>query len=177
MKTTTTTAKAITAAVAVPAAKEPTKMDRAKILFAEVFSRDYELNGDSQRKVFIARSQAEIGLSKAGANTYFQNLSNQSRGKSLYEYNKYAGKGAAKPEAAEGGDAGGLPGQATKPTKAAVAAAEKKTVVTAVDLGKRWQIQNPKGVAVNSFGTKKAAEEYVAQVPKLKLNVVDTKAS
>lgn len=150
-----------------PAAKEPSKMELARKLFQEIYTKGFDLGGKSQRQVFIARAQTEVGLTKAGANTYFQNLSNEAKTGELYKYNKYE----SKPKADGAPDAGAqLPGAA--PTKAAVMNAERQVVA---DLTKRWQVKNAKkGTIVNSFGTKKAAEEYATQVKGLE--VVDSKA-
>lgn len=171
MKTATTTAIATTE---VAETKVPSKMELAKVLFAEIYGPEYDLGGKSQRQVFIARAQSEINLTKAGANTYFQNLTNLSRGDSLYKYNTYE----AKPKA-DGADSAptsdaGLPGSSkAKPTKAAVKSAEAQ--VTA-DLSKRWQVWNTKrNSQVNSFGTKTKAEEYAKQVKGMEVR--DSKAS
>lgn len=168
MAKTTPAAQATAPEAAAPAAdKAQSKMQRAKALYDEVFSAGYDLGGKSQRQVFKARAIAEIGMTDAGANTYFQNISNEKAGKGLYKYNKTEKKpGAEAPANTEGN----MPGTSNKaPTKAQVAAAQ-------ADLTKRWQVQNPKGKLVNSFGTKKAAEEYAEAGPK-GMKVIDSKAS
>ena len=146
-------------------AKAPSKMKLAADLFKRVFTAGFDLDGKSQRARFIDLAQSEIGLTKAGANTYFQNLSNEARGQKRYKYNttKKAGEGetAATTEKA--------------PSKAAVKQAEAKATATAVDLSKRWQILNKKGTLVNSFSTKAKAEAYAEQGVNLK--VVDSKAA
>ena len=167
---TKTTKTAATQAVA-PEVKAPTKMELAKKLYDEIYSSGYDLEGKSQRQVFIARAQAEIGLTKAGANTYFQNLSNEARGQGRYKYNAYEAK--PKAEGTAGGTEAELPGSKA-PTKAAVRKAEAQ--VTA-DLTKRWVVWNTKkDMAVNSFGTKKAADEYAAQVKGLEVRDAKAKA-
>ena len=150
-----------------PVAKEPSKMELARKLFQEIYTKGFDLGGKSQRQVFITRAQSEVGLTKAGANTYFQNLSNEAKTGELYKYNRYE----AKPKADAAPDTGAqLPGSA--PNKAAVKSAERQVVA---DLTKRWQIRNTKkSTIVNSFGTKKAAEEYASQVKGLE--VIDSKA-
>ncbi len=169
-KTATAAATTNTQATApAPEAKAPTKMELAKKLYDEIYGAGYDLEGKSQRQVFIARAQAEIGLTKAGANTYFQNLSNEARGQGRYKYNTYEAK--PKAEGTAGGSEADLPGSKA-PTKAAVRKAEAQ--VTA-DLTKRWVVWNTKkDMAVNSFGTKKAADEYAAQVKGLEVR--DSKA-
>lgn len=69
-----------------------TKMDQAKVIYDEVYgNKDYDLQGKSQRAVFIERAMDEAGLTDAGARSYLQNLRNvHVHGKSLYEYNKRA---------------------------------------------------------------------------------------
>ena len=68
------------------------KMDQAKVIYDEVYgNKDYDLQGKSQRAVFIERAMDEAGLTDAGARSYLQNLRNvHVHGKSLYEYNKRA---------------------------------------------------------------------------------------
>lgn len=144
--------------------KQPSKMELARDLFAEVFAKGYNLDGKSQRQVFITRAINEIGLSKAGANTYFQNLSNESRGEPLYKYNKYESK---KPEADTPVEQ--APVAEKKPTKAAVKKADAEAQSTAVDLTKRYQILNHKKQVVHSFATKRAADKYASQSDKLEV--------
>ena len=147
------------------ATKAPSKMALARALRAEIYAAGYDLDGKSQRQVFIARAQAEIGMTEAGANTYFQNLSNEAAGRGLYRYNVSEKKpGAADPEA-------NLPGQQKAPTKAEVKDLEKKVV----DLSKRYLVQDKRKRPVNSFGTMKAAQAFAAATEGL--TAVDTKAS
>lgn len=68
-------------------AAAPNKMQRCAELYKEIFTRGYDLKGKSQRSNFIERAQAEVGMTKAGAATYFQNLSNKNKGEDLYKYN------------------------------------------------------------------------------------------
>lgn len=161
-KTPTTAAtNAPAAAPTAPAApvKPESKMSRAKKLYDEIFSPGYDLEGKSQRQVFTARAISEIGLTSSGANTYFQNISNDKKEPgTLYKYNRTEKKPGA--EGTEDPQAQ-LPGAA--PTRGSVKSAERQV---AADLTKRWQCLNARGNVVNSFGTRKAAEEYVAAGPK-----------
>ena len=156
------------------AEKAPSKMQKARALYEKVFGPGFDLNGKSQRARFIELAQTEIGLTKAGANTYFQNLSNAARGDKLYKYNTTKKASASNGEGAEEGRAEGG-SRKRQPTKAEVKTAETKATATAVDLSKRWQILNAKGTLVNSFSTKAKAEAYAEQGVNLK--VVDSKAA
>lgn len=146
--------------------KLPSKMERCKALYDEVFAPGYDLEGKSQRAVFIKRAIEELGMSKNGANTYYQNISNAKRGQPLYKYNRYEGKGSRtegeegkKPEAKE--DTGlGLPPVAA-PTKSQVKAAESTAMGSARDLSQRWQLKNPEGVVVNSFSSRDKVKRAV----------------
>lgn len=65
--------------------KPPTKMDLAKTLYAELTAETAVIpEGSSIRKEFIRRGQDEIGLTRAGAITYYNNLQTHARGGSLY---------------------------------------------------------------------------------------------
>lgn len=161
------TAATATATTAVVAEKAPSRMAQAKELYAEVFSKGYDLNGQSQRQNFIARSQAEIGLTPAGANTYFQNISNEAKGEGLYKYNRT-------PKKSDEAIAGDLPTIGKKPTKREVAAAEKAAAANAIDLNKRFHVKSGKKV-VETYATKPAAEKNAAKGEGLV--VVDTKAA
>lgn len=155
-----------TNAPAAPAAaveKAPSKMAKCEALYNEVFKPGYDLGGKSQRAVFIKRAMEELEMTKNGANTYYQNLSNAARGKGKYKYNKYVGKAGSKaetnakaPEAA--GEAGlELPG-GVKLGKTDVELAEAQALKTANDLSKRWQVLDD-DVVVNSFDTRNAAKK------------------
>lgn len=168
LATTNATADGAPAADAPAAdAKAPSKMDICKELYDEVFAQGYDLGGKSQRAVFIARAIAEKGMSKNGANTYYQNISNLKRGKGLYKYNKYVGKAGSKSAEAKaagatteakGGEAGlDLPGGTTV-SKADVANAEALAGKVTNDLTKRWQVLDDDEV-VNSFDTRNAAKK------------------
>lgn len=77
------------------------KMQQAQAIYNEVYAKGYDLQGKSERAVFMDRVVAELGMTKHGANTYHQNLRNMNvHGKSLYEYNKTAKK-VVKDEAPE----------------------------------------------------------------------------
>lgn len=156
----TTVSDAANAAPAVGEVKAKSKMAECKELYDEVFAKGYDLGGKSQRAVFIARAQAEKGMTKSGANTYYQNLSNAARGKPLYKYNKYVGKAGSKSSEAPKNDAEAgldLPG-ATSPTKASIKAAELQAGKTTADLTQRWQVLDD-GEVVNSFSTRNAAKK------------------
>lgn len=157
--TTETTAPAATAPV-----KAPSKMARCKVLYDEVFAPGYVLNGETQRAVFIKRAMAELEMSKHGANTYYQNLSNDARGLGKYKYNKYQGKAGSKAETAKSeakgkteAEAGlDLPG-AVGPSKSDIKAAEQAAAKTTNDLTQRWQVLDGDEV-VSSFATRNAAK-------------------
>lgn len=162
----TTAAPVAPAADAAPAAeaKTPSKMEICKELYDEVFAPGYDLGGKSQRAVFIARAIAEKGMTKNGANTYYQNISNAKRGKGLYKYNKYVGKAGSK--SAEAGKAGAdkteeagldLPGN-TGPTKSEIKKLEEQAASTAKDLTKRWQLLDD-GQVIDSFDTRNQAKK------------------
>ena len=92
---------AATAPVAAP--KEPSKMEKARVLFNTIAGETLA-EGDSARKQFISRGQSEIGLTKAGAITYYNNLRNEAKGGKLYAYG--AKKAApAQAETTAGGEA------------------------------------------------------------------------
>lgn len=95
--TMTTENTAATAETAAP--KAPSKMELSRPLFNEIHAEGYVLSEGSKsaRSEFVTRAQKELGLTKAGAATYFQNLSNEKAGKPLYGTKK-----KAEPEA--GGD-------------------------------------------------------------------------
>lgn len=152
-------------------AKAPSKMERAKALYAEVFSKGYDLEGKSQRKVFTERAMAEIGLTKNGANTYFQNLSNANRGQALYKYNKAAPKSTPPAEA----DNDGLPPTVNVPSRNDVEHAEQQVAGVIADLTHRWKVQNEAGVIVNSFTSRDKARKYVEMGNNL--TIIDSKAS
>lgn len=104
-----------TAAVATP--KAPSKMDQAKELYAKIKTEPLA-EGDSVRKQFIARAQSEIGLTKAGAITYYNNIRGAAEaGKPLY----YKGKKEAAPAAPEASNEEGAnaSGQGLDPETAA----------------------------------------------------------
>lgn len=75
------------AAAAAPAAL-PSKMDKAKILFAGLRDGSIALaEGKTARATFIAEAQnADIGMTKAGAATYWQNLVSKEKGGKLYPH-------------------------------------------------------------------------------------------
>lgn len=73
------------AAAATPAPKAPSKMDKARELFLKLKDADYTIpEGSSIRKEFISAAIANIGLTKNGAITYYNNLQNEAKGKPLY---------------------------------------------------------------------------------------------
>lgn len=155
---------------AAPAPKVPSKMELCKALYKEVFAKDYDLQGKSQRAVFIARAQSELGMTKNGANTYYQNISNAERGGELYKYNKYERKGKAAPKANADDEnntglppVAGTPAPKPAPTKAQVKAAEGQANKTGADISQRWQLKDPKGNVVNSFSSREKAKKASIQ--------------
>ena len=54
-----------------------TKMDQARTLFQQITGKAAP-EGTTHRGIFMERAQAEIGLTKSGANTYFQKLKEES---------------------------------------------------------------------------------------------------
>lgn len=69
------------------------KMNQAEVVFQQVSAEGFDLQGKTVRAAFVEKAMAEVGLSKAGASTYYQNLRNKHvNGKNLYEYNKTAKK-------------------------------------------------------------------------------------
>lgn len=72
-------------AAAAPAPKAPSKMDKARDLYNKLKADDFTVpEGSSIRKEFISAAQANIGLTKNGAITYYNNLQNEAKGKPLY---------------------------------------------------------------------------------------------
>lgn len=73
------------------------KMAIAKTVYAELMAEGYKLpeGFKSPRGVFIKRMCDEHGMTPQGAGTYYHNLNNLARGKSLYHKPK---KVAAAPE-------------------------------------------------------------------------------
>lgn len=99
----TQTNAAATTEAAPAAPKAPTKMARARELFAEVKAMETFAEGDTARKVFLRRAVADIGLTESGAQTYYNNLQREAGGKDLY-YRKPASaapkaEGETSPEA------------------------------------------------------------------------------
>ncbi len=122
--------------------KAKSKMQLARVVFDEVFTRGYDLKGRTQRAVFIERCIAEIGLTKNGASTYYQNISNQvNKGMKLYAYNK--------------------PSTKKKVTKAEVTKAEQSIFLALPLLSKeRWMVIDSNGVEVNCFSSRTKAQEF-----------------
>ena len=88
------------AADAAPAAPAlPSKMDKAKILFAGLRDGTIALvEGKSARATFIAQAQeADIGMTKNGAATYWQNLVSAEKGGKLYPHTSTKKNADAKP--------------------------------------------------------------------------------
>ena len=112
------------------------KMQLAIQLYNEIFAPGYKLDGKTQRAVFIERAITEIEMTKNGASTYYQNISNKvNKGMKLYHYNK--------------------------PTKKTVDKAEKQAVETAAQLEQhRWYVVNEAGEEVNSFESRNKAQVF-----------------
>lgn len=145
--TTTNTPAATTTA---PAAEAPTKMDHAKKLFNEIFTPGYKFkhqDAKSQRGEFIKRAMAEFGMTKAGAGTYYQNLSNNiHKGEKLYKYTPK-----------KKGDVAGAEGQLK--TTTAQADASKDLTPNGGDIGKfRWIVENAEGTELESWATRSEAQ-------------------
>ncbi len=70
------------------AAPAPSKMDKAKTLFAGLNDNSIPvLEGKSARATFITKAQEpEIGMTKSGAATYWQNLTSAAKGGKLYPH-------------------------------------------------------------------------------------------
>ena len=94
---TTTDTNAAAAAPAAPVV--PSKMDKAKILFAGLRDGSIALaEGKSARATFIAQAQeADIGMTKNGAATYWQNLVSKEKGGKLYPHTSTKKTADAKP--------------------------------------------------------------------------------
>lgn len=77
-----------TAAAQATEIKAPTKAQLAIAIFREIYAQGYKLSEGckSQRAEFIKRAQAEAGLTKHGAATYFQNFTNEAKGEGRYKY-------------------------------------------------------------------------------------------
>ena len=162
-----TAVDAATAPVVAAAEKGPSKMAICEELYKEVFTPGYDLGGKSQRAVFIARAIAEKGMTKNGANTYYQNLSNAARGKGKYKYNKYVGKAGSKSAEAKTTAAPTTPAEtgldlpgsgAPVVSKADIKNAEALAAKTTIDLSLRWQVLDGEEV-VNSFATRAEAKK------------------
>lgn len=152
----TNTNVAANTAATTPAAEPAavlTKMDHARKLFAEVYSQGYKFKVEgskSQRNEFVKRAIAEFGMTKNGAATYFQNLSNEAKGEKLY---KYTSKKKA--------DVPGAEGQLTETTNAANTAADNNKSAAEGAIGEfRWTCNNEAGEEVASFPVRKTADEY-----------------
>ncbi len=59
-----------------PAEVRVTKMDQARDLYREIVAKAAP-EGSTHRGIFMDRAQVEIGLTKSGANTYFQKLKDE----------------------------------------------------------------------------------------------------
>lgn len=115
------------------------KMELAAAIFNEVFTRGYDLQGKTQRAAFIDRAMVEIPMTKHGAGTYYQNLSNKANGQKLYKYNKTK----------------------KKTTVAEVKQAEAQIIALLAHLPKeRWMVLDENGVEVNNFATRTKAQDF-----------------
>lgn len=67
------------------------KMQIARDVFAQVTAEGADLGEQkSARQAFIAMVMEQADMSKNGAGTYWQNLSNEQKGMGLYKYHKKA---------------------------------------------------------------------------------------
>lgn len=125
------------------------KMQLARAIYDEIFSRGYQLNGKTQRAVFIQRAIDEVGMTKNGASTYYQNISNKvNKGMKLYAYNKPAKKKTV--------------------TSDVVKAAEKQVLLMLPLLEKqRWMVVDDNGQEVNNFKSRSEAQQF-AKVNEMK---------
>lgn len=122
------------------------KMAQARVIYNEIHTQGYSLNGKTQRATFITRAQAEIVDPKTGvvacskhcAGTYYQNISDHTnKGLGLYHRNK----------------------PAKKATKKSVAAAEAAVLLALTHQPQeRWVLLNEEGVEVNSFKSRSEAQ-------------------
>lgn len=117
-----------------------TKVDLARNLYKEIFTRGYDLKGKTQRATFMERADKELGLSKHCAGTYYQNLTNEANGKPLYKYNKPAKKKAA--------------------TKAEVKEMTEQLLALTHQASERWFVTNAEGVEVHNFKTRGEAQKF-----------------
>lgn len=101
----TTETNAAAAAPAAPAV--PSKMDKSKVVFAGLRDGSIPLaEGKSARATFIAMVQEpEIGATKNGAATYWQNLVSLEKGGKLYPHTSTKKTAEAKPADAAPADA------------------------------------------------------------------------
>lgn len=118
--------------------KKVSKMSLAAVLFDQIFTRGYDLQGKTQRSTFIERAMTEQGLSKHCASTYFQNLSNKRNGQALYKYNK------AKKKA----------------TKQVVKDLEQAVLLLTAQAKERWMVVNAEGVEVHNFKSRALAQSF-----------------
>lgn len=125
------------------------KMQLARAIYDEIFSRGYQLNGKTQRAVFIQRAIDEVGMTKNGASTYYQNISNKvNKGMKLYAYNK--------------------PTKKKTVTSDVVKAAEKQVLLMLPLLEKqRWMVVDDNGQEVNNFKSRSEAQQF-AKVNEMK---------
>lgn len=88
MDKTQNTASNVTEAADMP--KPETKMAKCRGLLNEIKADAANLVDTSVRQEFIKRAISEIGMSKAGAITYYNNLNREAQGKPLYQKPKSA---------------------------------------------------------------------------------------
>lgn len=123
------------------------KMAQARVIFNEVHTPGYPLQGKTQRAAFLERAQGEIknkegvvACSKHCAGTYYQNISDHvNKGKGLYHRNK----------------------SAKKVSKADVKAAEQKVLLALPHLeAHRWIVINEHGQEINNFKSRSEAQIF-----------------
>lgn len=120
--------------------KTVSKMTKARAIWNEIFTKGYDLKGRGQRAVFIDRCMNEIEMTKNGAATYYQNISNKvNKGMKLYHYNK----------------------PTKKVNKKDVKAAEAEVLLSLPHLAKhRWMVINEAEVEVNNFPSRAQAQSF-----------------
>lgn len=119
-----------------------TKMAQARVIYNEIHTPGYDLDGKTQRATFIARAQLEIKDPKTGhiacskfcAGTYYQNISDHvNKGTTLYHRNK--------------------------PSKKTVKAAEEQVLQQLEQaVQERWMVVNADGVEISSHKSRSEAQ-------------------
>lgn len=124
------------------------KSHASEMIFREEMAKDAASEEKSVRQRYIARVMSEIGLSKNGAATYFQNEKNRDRGEDKYKHNKASRVRAKQRE------------DANKSKEEQTAKVEEKATEEAKEIH-RWQVVlKDTRALVDSFTGRKAAQEF-----------------